>query len=141
MSCCTGDQKKRFKLYSNTMYRLCVTREFTATHFLIGGDWGPENDPHSHDYKVELELEAGGLDEHGFVVDIVRVEQALEVTIAEYRGRTLNELPEFAGLNPSIEHFSRILHGHFKRDLSDQAKKITVKLWETGIAWVSYSEG
>jgi 6-pyruvoyltetrahydropterin/6-carboxytetrahydropterin synthase len=30
------------------MYVVAVKREFDAQHFLIGGDWGPENEIHSH---------------------------------------------------------------------------------------------
>ena len=32
------------------------------------------------------------------------VEAALDELAARYRDRTLNDLPEFEGLNPSIEH-------------------------------------
>ena len=35
------------------MYSVAVKREFVAQHFLIGGDWGAENDWHSHHYQVE----------------------------------------------------------------------------------------
>ena len=38
------------------MYRLAVTRDFVAQHYLIGGDWGEENFKHSHSYKVEVLL-------------------------------------------------------------------------------------
>ena len=27
------------------MYSLALLRTFTARHFLVGGDWGPENIP------------------------------------------------------------------------------------------------
>ncbi len=30
------------------MYRVAVRRRFTAFHHLIGGDWGSENQHHSH---------------------------------------------------------------------------------------------
>ena len=38
------------------MYTLAVRRDFIARHFLIGGDWGPENFPNSHHYILELQL-------------------------------------------------------------------------------------
>ena len=38
------------------MYTTAVQRSFIAQHFLIGGDWGRENQPHSHHYVVELQL-------------------------------------------------------------------------------------
>ena len=90
-------------------YTLAVKRDFVARHYLVGGDWGAENDLHSHNYQVEVQLEGKILDEHGYLVDIVAVEAHLEELAAYYRDQTLNDLPEFAGLNPSIEHFARIL--------------------------------
>src|SRR5688572_14046153 len=91
------------------MYTVAVARSFVAQHFLVGGDWGAENQWHSHQYRVEVRLEGPRLDRHGYLVDIVDVEQHLDVLVNEYRDRTLNDQPAFAGLNPSIEHFARIL--------------------------------
>ena len=39
------------------MYTVAVSREFIAHHFLVGGDWGRENQKHSHHYRIELQLE------------------------------------------------------------------------------------
>ena len=91
------------------MYSLGVRREFIARHFLIGGDWGPENFPNSHHYTLELVLEGNELDQHGYLVDIVDVEKHLDEIVNYYKEQMLNDKPEFAGLNPSIEHFARIL--------------------------------
>ncbi len=66
-------------------------------HALIGGDWGRENEPNSHGYLLELQLSSEALDEHGFLVDIVDVDQHLDHLVSRYRDVMLNELPEFAG--------------------------------------------
>lgn len=121
------------------MYCLAVQRDFVAQHFLIGGDWGAENHLHSHHYRLELQLEGDALDQHGYLVDIVHVEHALDALVAAYRDHTLNELPQFSGLNPSIEHFTRIA----ATQLADQVKApnltaLTVRIWENQIAWASY---
>jgi 6-pyruvoyltetrahydropterin/6-carboxytetrahydropterin synthase len=121
------------------MYAVAVKRDFIAQHHLTGGDWGPENDLHSHHYQVELQLHGGELDTHGYLVDIVEIERVLEELIARYRDATLNRLPEFAGLNPSIEHFSRILCQALSREiLAENIRFIVLKLWENEIAWASY---
>lgn len=121
------------------MYTVAVQREFIARHYLVGGDWGPENETHAHHYRVELQLHGEMLDQHGYLVDIVEIERALDSLAAYYRDRILNDLPEFAGLNPSIEHFSRIicqaLSAHIQ---AGNINAITVKLWENEIAWASY---
>jgi 6-pyruvoyltetrahydropterin/6-carboxytetrahydropterin synthase len=121
------------------MYTVAVKRDFVAQHFLIGGDWGLENQKHSHHYQIELHLEGAELDQHGYLVDIVDIESNLDALVAAYRDRTLNELPEFAGLNPSIEHFSRLLCQSLSQRIhADNLRAITVKLWENEIAWASY---
>lgn len=121
------------------MYRVAVRRDFVAQHFLIGGDWGPENQKHSHHYRLELELGGQELDEHGYLVDIVDIEANLEQQVSYYRDRTLNELPEFQGINPSIEHFSRILCKTLATAIrAANICQITVRLWENEIAWAAY---
>ncbi len=121
------------------MYTLSITRDLIAQHFLTGGDWGPENDKHSHHYKLEAQLEGQELDQHGYLVDILDLEVHLGELVAYYRDCTLNEQPEFAGLNPSIEHFSRILcQALSARIHAPNITAITVKLWENEIAWTSY---
>jgi 6-pyruvoyltetrahydropterin/6-carboxytetrahydropterin synthase len=121
------------------MYSLAVRRDFIARHYLIGGDWGPENNPNSHHYVLELQLSGDTLDQHGYLVDILDVEKHLNELVAYYREQMLNELPEFAGLNPSIEHFARILCAAFnERIQAANITRIKVQLWENEIAWVSY---
>lgn len=121
------------------MYTVAVKRDFVAQHFLIGGDWGAENVWHSHHYVVELQLSGPTLDQHGYLVDIVDIEANLEALVAYYKDNTLNDLPEFAGLNPSIEHFARILATQLaSRIQADTLSQLTVQVWENEIAWAAY---
>lgn len=122
------------------MYTLGVRRDFIARHFLIGGDWGPENDPNSHHYVIELQLEGRELDQHGYLCDIVDVERHLDEIVGYYKEQMLNEKPEFKGLNPSIENFARILATSLNERI--EAKNISVlkvTLWENESAWAAYS--
>jgi 6-pyruvoyltetrahydropterin/6-carboxytetrahydropterin synthase len=121
------------------MYTLAVRRYFIARHFLIGGDWGPENFPNSHHYVLELQLEGSELDQHGYLVDIMDVEKNLDEVIAYYKEQMLNDRPEFKGLNPSLENFARILATSLSERI--KAKNITalrVKLWENENAWAAF---
>jgi 6-pyruvoyltetrahydropterin/6-carboxytetrahydropterin synthase len=122
------------------MYCLGVRRDFIARHFLVGGDWGPENHPNSHHYVLELQLAGNELDRHGYLVDIVQVEKALDDLIGHFAENMLNELPEFEGLNPSLEHFARITAVALSGKIP--ARNIaTVKtvLWENPSAWASFT--
>jgi len=123
------------------MYTVAVRRDFIARHYLTGGDWGEENAPHAHHYKIELRLEGRNLDAHGYLLDICDIETILDARLAYFRDKMLNELPEFEGLNPSIEHFARI----FLQTMADniQTRRLSalaVKLWENESAWALYRE-
>ena len=121
------------------MYTLAVRRDFIARHFLIGGDWGPENSPHSHHYILELQLSGEKLDQHGYLCDIVDVESHLEEIVGFYKEQMLNEKPEFEELNPSIEHFARILAVELNKGISaSNVTNLKVVLWENEIAWAAY---
>lgn len=121
------------------MYTVSVSRDFIANHFLIGGDWGAENFPHAHHYVLEFSVESGVLDKHGYLVDIVDIEAALTQVVGYFRDAMLNEKPEFAGLNPSIEHFSRILCDMLLGLIKPPAAgTVAVKLWENDTCWAAY---
>ena len=121
------------------MYTLGVRRDFIARHFLIGGDWGPENDPNSHHYVLELQLTGRELDRHGYLVDIVDVEKHLDEIVTYYKEELLNDKLEFAGLNPSIEHFARILATSLsERITAENISTLRIVLWENDSAWASY---
>lgn len=123
------------------MYTVAVRRDFIAQHFLIGGDWGAENLRHSHHYVVEVQLHGDSLDRHGYLVDIVAIEGWLDEAIGRYRDQTLNDLPEFAGLNPSLEHLARLLCqtlvGHL---MAPNLNAVTLQVWENESAWASFRQ-
>ena len=121
------------------MYTLTVKRSFIARHFLIGGDWGPENFPNSHHYVLELQMQGKELDRHGYLVDIVDVEKHLDEIVDYYKEEMLNDKPEFTGLNPSLEHFARILATSLsERIQADNIGALKVVLWENESAWAAY---
>jgi 6-pyruvoyltetrahydropterin/6-carboxytetrahydropterin synthase len=124
------------------MYKLAVKKDFIAQHFLIGGDWGQENSRHSHHYQIELQLEGKSLDNHGYLVDIVTVKNHLEELVSYYRDRTLNELPEFRDINPSIENLARVSYQVLYQSLHKIGTGfLIVRVWEDDIASVSFQEG
>ena len=123
------------------MYSLALGRTFTARHFLVGGDWGPENSPHPHQYRLEVEVSGPGLDAHGYLVDLVDLEKRTEEIVTSFQDRLLNDLPPFQGINPSIEHLARIIAGEFRQgSVLLHLTAIRVKIWENDQAWASYSE-
>jgi 6-pyruvoyltetrahydropterin/6-carboxytetrahydropterin synthase len=124
------------------MYRLSVRRDFKARHYLVGGDWGEENRPHSHDYRVEWEITGADLDRHGFLVDLVDVERTMDEALSRFNGALLNELEEFSGANPSLERFARILWTRLSAGVHHTPGLASlVRLWENDQAWASFEPG
>ena len=122
------------------MYKLTVRRDFVAQHYLTVPNCGSENEWHSHHFEVEVQMEGEKLNENGYLIDIVDVEEALDAVIERYRDATLNDLSEFEGLNPSVEHFSRIFcHSLQDRLPTDPLSGLTVRIWEDEDAWASFT--
>jgi 6-pyruvoyltetrahydropterin/6-carboxytetrahydropterin synthase len=112
-------------------YSVGVIRDFVAQHYLIGGDWGRENQHHSHHYRMEAIFEGERLDRHGYLVDIAVVKEHLQTLVDRYRDHTLNDLPELAGQNPGLEPFARVIaEGLAARLDTSQLSGLTIKLWE-----------
>lgn len=123
------------------MYTVAVQREFIAQHYLIGADFGLENQLHSHTYRIEFRLSGADLDAHGFLVDIDAMSASLDEVLAGFRDRTLNDLPAFQGINPSIEHLARIMCRILRPRFHDaRLREIGVTIWETPLAWAACRE-
>lgn len=122
-------------------YTLHVVKEFRAQHMLTVACAGPESVPHSHAFKVIVALESDVLDTAGYLVDITEVETALGNVIGYFSEGLLNELPEFQGLNPSLEHFARIFFEllaeawYARTDV--RIREVT--LWEDELASITYN--
>ena len=97
-----------------------------------------ENFKHSHSYKVEVLLRGNVLNQHGYLLDIVELESALNEIIARFRDHTLNDLAPFSGLNPSLERFAQVFYQELFVRLAAKDLSLTVKLWENERDWAAY---
>lgn len=121
------------------MYTVAVVTDFVAQHVLTDGGDGPENAWHSHHYRLEVRLEGDALGEHEYLVNIDEIETKLAALVTRYRDRTLNDLPEMAGQNPSVEKVARAACEALAAALTaPNLRAITVKLWEKPTAWAAY---
>jgi len=122
------------------MYELMVRRDVVAQHYLTVPNCGPENEWHSHHFDLEVRLKGPVLNENGYLVDITEVEAALDDVVDRYEDATLNDQPEFEGLNPSVEHFARIIATHIQNRLDlSSLEQLAVRIWEDDHAWAAYS--
>jgi 6-pyruvoyltetrahydropterin/6-carboxytetrahydropterin synthase len=119
-------------------YTVGLLRAFVAEHQLVGGDWGKENERHSHPYRLEVVFEGEALDRHGYLIDISVIEPRLDALCDRYRGAMLYDLPEFAGKNPGIEQFATIIADRLAPDLArSPVRALTVKVWESDTAYAT----
>ncbi|NUE02937.1 6-carboxytetrahydropterin synthase [Halorubraceae archaeon YAN] len=121
-------------------YRVSVERSFIAQHFLTVPNPGPEGELHSHQFRLQVTFSGDGLNEYGYLVDIDAIKEAMDAIVDTYGDETLNELPPFSGLNPSVEHFSRIVCEEILESTAvDVPTQITVRLWEDDEAYASFT--
>jgi len=122
------------------MYSVTVERLFVAQHFLTVPDCGAENELHSHAYTARVKARGDSLNEHGYLLDIVEFEDAVDEAVEEYRDVVLNERDEIDG-NPSVERFARTFADRVSEGLDAPCvEKLEVKIREDERAWASYED-
>jgi len=123
------------------MYAVAVEREFIARHALGGDAPAAEQAPHAHAYRVECRVSGPRLDGQGYLVDLDRLAAALEAVIAGLRDRLLNDLAEFRGVNPSLEHLARVVCARVRASGTvPEGCRLAVTAWESRQAWASFAE-
>lgn len=125
------------------MYTLIVRDDLIAQHYLTVPNCGPENEWHSHHFTIEVTLKSESLNKWGYVCDITDVKSALKSVAAKVSDQTLNDMPEFEGLNPSVEHFARISAAHIQAALDEETLTrchyMHVRIWEDEEAAAQYA--
>jgi len=84
-------------------FEIRITRTFSASHQLRLYDQSLEL-LHAHDWQVTVTVAAANLDRIGVVMDFHELERQLNDLLRPLHGRHLNDLPEFAALNPTAEN-------------------------------------
>lgn len=121
-------------------YCLTVSTEFAAAHSLRGYP-GDCSRLHGHNWKVEVEVVATALNEHGMGIDFKTIKEAARALAGELDHRNLNDIKPFDKINPTAENIAAWLHHGLSEILNDDAVRVTaVTLWETGTARVRYCE-
>ena len=91
------------------IWRLTVTDHFSSAHQLRHYQ-GKCEALHGHNFAVRVQVQGRELDPKlGIVMDFQELKALLKQVLAELDHRNLNELPEFAEINPSSEHLARYI--------------------------------
>lgn len=122
------------------MYEVTVVTDVIAQHYLTVPDPGPEGEPHSHQYEIEVTCAGPELNEHDYLIDIDSLEHALDELTHRYQDTLLNDLPEFEDFNPSVERFARVINTRLTERVDPtRIDELTVTVWEAGDAAATYT--
>ena len=120
------------------MYELTVEGNFAAAHQLRGYEGSCEK-LHGHNWRVQLTVRAGRLNQIGLAIDFKLLKKRLGIYLAQLDHTNLNELEIFQRQNPSSENIARWLCRQLGRDDALAGVKIgRVTVWESEHSCASY---
>ncbi|HOG16689.1 MAG TPA: 6-carboxytetrahydropterin synthase [Syntrophales bacterium] len=119
------------------VFTVAVRRHFTARHFQPGSRGG-EGEEHPHSYLLEIRLEGTALDSQGYLLDLLEIERRLDGIVDRIADRLLNDLPEFAGLSPTMERLADQCCRWFAGGLKNPPiASVQVRVFENEDAWAA----
>ncbi len=122
------------------MFEVSVEETFSSGHALRGYKGKCEN-PHGHNYRVQVTLEGPGLDHIGLLVDFSHLKHVIRETVKYLDHQFINDLEPFTTLNPSAENMAKYFFDEVTRKLKDLPAEARVKdvvIWETDTASARY---
>lgn len=121
-------------------FTLKVLTEFAAAHTLNDYD-GACQRMHGHNWKVETVVQCSKLDNVGMAIDFHDMKQAARKVGDYLDHRYLNDLPPFKEINPTAENIAAYFYSELSSALNtDDVHVMSVTIWETDRACVTYSE-
>jgi 6-pyruvoyltetrahydropterin/6-carboxytetrahydropterin synthase len=99
----------------------------------------PEGELHAHDYRVEVVVERGALDERGMVCDLDVVGAALAEAVGELAGADLDGIRPAEAEAVTVEILARWFHRRLEDAIrSAGGEALAVRVWESDTAFGGY---
>jgi len=121
------------------MFEVSVEETFAAGHALREYRGKCEN-PHGHNYRIQVILRGAELNAIGLLVDFVEVKRLMQTVIDRLDHQYLNDVAPFDKLNPSAENMAKYFYEEMSSGLS-HASGVTVRqvqVWETDTTSATY---
>lgn len=123
------------------MYELKVITRFAAAHRLTMVGAKCEN-MHGHNWKIEVVLIGDRLNAAGVLMDFGDIKARVRDIIGRLDHQFLNELPIFAGCQPSSERIALFVADQLQQALDVPAVRVSrVSAWESEDACATYIPG
>ncbi len=120
------------------MYEVTIETGFSAAHFLRNYE-GKCEKLHGHNWKVQITVSAGKLDEKGLAIDFRNLREIANKFIEKFDHANLNDLPEFREQNPTTENIARIIFEKFEDAINGELVQVKeVRVGESDGNWASY---
>ncbi|HAD30051.1 MULTISPECIES: 6-carboxytetrahydropterin synthase QueD [unclassified Methylophaga] len=121
-------------------YTLKILADFASAHTLRDYP-GDCRRMHGHNWKLEVEVTANALNQHGMGMDFKTIKTATRELAKTLDHRYLNDIPPFDEINPTAENIAQFFYQRLSDTLNtDTARVSGVTVWETDRACVKYSE-
>jgi len=125
------------------MFEVTVDAGFSSGHYLRNYRGKCEN-PHGHNYKVQVTLQGKELDEAGLLLDFKLLKQVLRPVVEYLDHQMINDLEPFTTVNPSAENLAKYFFDETNKQLSGMTNgRVTVKqstIFETDTSRAVYYE-
>jgi 6-pyruvoyltetrahydropterin/6-carboxytetrahydropterin synthase len=125
------------------MFEVTVEETFAAGHALRGYRGKCEN-PHGHNYKVQITLAGEELDNIGLLYDFKDLKAAMGEVVDRLDHQYLNDIAPFTEQNPSAENMARYFYqectAKLKAAAGGRIRVKQVKIWETDTTTATYFE-
>ncbi|MGO4883076.1 MAG: 6-carboxytetrahydropterin synthase QueD [Bryobacteraceae bacterium] len=121
------------------MFEVSVEETFAAGHALRNYKGKCEN-PHGHNYRVQITFSGPDLDSAGLLVDFVAVKKLMHTVVDRLDHQYLNDLAPFDVLNPSAENMAKYFYDEIGGALErgTPVKLQEVRVWETDTSCAAY---
>lgn len=124
----------------SSIYTLKILADFASAHTLRDYP-GDCSRMHGHNWKIEVEVTATELNNHGMGMDFKTIKTATRKLAKTLDHRYLNDIPPFDTVNPTAENIAQYFYQSLSKTINIETAKISgVTLWETDRACVRYSE-
>jgi 6-pyruvoyltetrahydropterin/6-carboxytetrahydropterin synthase len=125
------------------MYEVTAEDTFAAGHYLRDYKGKCEN-PHGHNYKVQVTLRGEKLDRAGLLLDFKNLKVVMKHVIDYLDHQMMNDIEPFTRINPSAENLAKYFfdetNARLKQATDGRVGVKQVTIWETETSIATYYE-